>query len=104
MNVWQLVNRASKPGPSKKDKHLQTKAELMDWLWYYENAQFWEELKKFKGWRAFAATVKKEWRKNGGNVNALSFLDNSQHVRDLQGVMFKGAQPQLPRQPQSVPG
>ena len=106
VNVWQLVNRASKLGPSKKERHLQTKAELVDWLWYYENAQFWEELEKCrhnKGWRAFGATVRREWQNNGGNVQAISFLDNSQHVMDLQSVMFKGAQPQLPRQPRFVP-
>lgn len=109
VNVWQLLNAAKKPGQSKKDKHLQTKAELIDWLWYYENNQFWDELAannsngKKKAWRGFAAKIKSEWSKCGGDVRQLDFLDNSQHAMDVYNTLYKGKQPQLPRQPRALP-
>ncbi|CAJ1408593.1 unnamed protein product [Effrenium voratum] len=101
INVWQLVNRIEKPRPMKKDGHLQAKSELMEWLWYYDNDQFWDSLARAKqnGWKRFAAQIKSEWSNVGGSVKRLNFLDNSQHCRDVYSVMFNGAEPQLPRQP-----
>ncbi|CAE8604228.1 unnamed protein product [Polarella glacialis] len=110
VNVWQLVNRTKKPGPSKKDGQLETKAELMDWLWSYENDQFLEELaaSKKKSWKAFAARVKSDWKSAGGNVGQLNFLDNSQHSKDVYMVIFQNAPAWSlrgqPRQPRSLPG
>mmetsp|Transcript_60962 Transcript_60962/g.181620 ORF Transcript_60962/g.181620 Transcript_60962/m.181620 type:complete len:175 (-) Transcript_60962:128-652(-) len=103
VHVWQLVHAAKKPGRSKKDNQLRAKAELMDWLWYYENDQFWSELaaSKRKGWKAFAAILKRAWASLGGKAGELNFLDNSQHCMDVYNVMFNGARPQLPRQLQS---
>eukprot|EP00927_Polykrikos_kofoidii_P064562 TRINITY_DN59896_c0_g1_i1.p1 TRINITY_DN59896_c0_g1~~TRINITY_DN59896_c0_g1_i1.p1 ORF type:complete len:178 (-),score=21.52 TRINITY_DN59896_c0_g1_i1:23-556(-) len=107
VHVWQLINRSQEPGQKPGPCRWETKTELINWLWYYENDQFWDDckgiLEKKKGWRNFAAMVKREWKNNGGNVAQLNFLDNSQHATDVYKVLFQNAQPQLPRQPQTLP-
>jgi len=107
VQVWQVVNGEKKKNlqqhslPSRRDRHHENKAELMEWLWYYDGDQFWQDLVSSKkiGWKAFAARIKSEWKSAGGQVGLLNFLDNSQHCMAVYNVVFQSTQPQLPRQP-----
>ncbi|CAE7619846.1 unnamed protein product [Symbiodinium microadriaticum] len=91
VHVWQTVNkpaRQQKRDPRSTGGPPPSLDDLMNWLWYYENDEFWEKLHT-KDWQHFAAILRAEWAKAGpGNRHHFPSLRDPSNCRMIYDVMF----------------
>ncbi|CAE7824580.1 unnamed protein product [Symbiodinium necroappetens] len=91
VHVWQTVSkpaRQQKRDPRSTGGPPPSLDDLMNWLWYYENDEFWEKLHT-KDWQHFAAILRAEWAKaRPGNRHHFPSLRDPSNCRMIYDVMF----------------
>mmetsp|Transcript_23581 Transcript_23581/g.52235 ORF Transcript_23581/g.52235 Transcript_23581/m.52235 type:complete len:151 (+) Transcript_23581:68-520(+) len=91
LHVWQVVSSGKEPKESKSQMQLRVKQELMYWLWYYDNEEFWQELGATSKFKSFLKRLRQECERAGWKLPA--FLCQRDHCKDIYRAMFYGAKP-----------
>ena len=70
----------------KRAYFLETKQEIVNWLWQYYDKKFWTALLatfECRDWPAFANCIRREWIAWGGEAWEVDGLDNKGHCIDI---------------------